>query len=114
MAAKSAKAGKARGQLKAASKTSPGTAALSDVQDLDFIVELMLDEGLERFAVKRRHSGACVLTITIDSESSGKLGALLLQQLIYCNVRFDQPHIFNSILKNSISHAGLQGLIKSK
>ena len=51
MAVKSAKAGKARGQLKAASKTSPGTAALSDVQDLDFFVELMLDEGLSFYPI---------------------------------------------------------------
>ena len=95
-------------RLRAAAKKTPGSAAVEELKDIDWVVSTYYEGGLEIFA-KRDGQIMQAVVFVMDSESSGKLGALYLVQLLYSWIRFDPPHNYALHVKNGINHAGLRG-----
>lgn len=94
--------------MKAAAKKKPGEKARAETLDLDFVAGVLFDSGLERWLST---NGDKILILCIDNESATKLGALLVVQIINGWIRYDVPHQYSRFLGNSLSHAGLQGLV---
>ena len=97
--------------MKRIAKFTPGSAALEEVKDLDFVVKTYFDEGLERYGANvTALENLRLLVLVMDSEGSAKLAALLLVQLLFAWIRFDPPHNHALHVKGGINHAGLRGL----
>jgi hypothetical protein len=95
-------------RLKSSAKNTPGSAAVEELKDIDWVVSTYYEGGLEIFG-KRDGQTMRTVVFVMDSESSGKLGALYLVQQLYAWIRFDPPHNYALHVKNGINHAGLRG-----
>lgn len=104
-------------KLKKYGKKTPGEASMKMAKMLDYNLRTIIGAGIEYFRDSSvegsdddvDYDSVRVLSLVLDSESSGKLAASYIATKVCCLLRYDEFHNLWNQCQNGVKSAGLWG-----